>query len=119
MKKILVVDDSQSAREIVRVVLKGAGYEVLVAPDGYTALKILTADKISLVLLDRMMPMVAGDDLLPIIKSTFKDLPVVIITAESSEESRKASLENGASGYLTKPIQIDRLVELAKELAGE
>jgi CheY-like chemotaxis protein len=117
-RRILVADDSPAVIQIADIILKEAGYEVLIAKNGYDALNIIKTQELSLVLLDRKMPMFDGDDLLPMIKSGFKGLPVIVITGNDEKGAREECIRKGASGYLTKPLKIDQLLAAIEEVLG-
>ncbi len=104
-RTILVVDDDARNRSVVRGYL-GTGYCILEAPDANSALAVLGAESVDLVLLDVMMPGMSGFDACRSIKQSSKAgfLPVVLLTALSEQEDRNAGLEAGADDFLTKPV---------------
>ena len=111
MNRVLIVDDDPDIREIVSLVLRIHGYDVVEAKDGSEALaKLHNGDGISLVLLDMMMPGVTGADVLAEMRhdSELSHIPVIIISGDRCADDCGANL--GASGCLLKPVDLDRLL---------
>ncbi len=108
--KILLVDDHISNLQLLADILS-SDYEVIVAESGIQALERMAQWSPDLVLLDMMMPQMSGEDLLKHMKhdARLQDIPVVLITAQASEEDRLYALRLGADDYLAKPILIDEL----------
>ncbi|KUM04668.1 response regulator [Chromobacterium subtsugae] len=106
-KTILIVDDSTTLRQVVRMTLAGAGYEVLEAGNGKEALDILDGRKIHLIISDVNMPLLDGIGLLKHIKqlSSYKFTPVIMLTTESAEEKKREGKEAGAKAWVVKPFQ--------------
>ena len=109
-KKILVIEDEESIRNIIRVFLEDAGYTVFVAGDGLEGVNKFHEKSPDLVLLDLMLPGLNGEELLPRIK----DIPVIVVSAKTAVESKVSLLLNGACDYLTKPFHTDELLARIK-----
>jgi DNA-binding response OmpR family regulator len=107
--KILVVDDNSDIRDLIVHILNADGFHVYSAADGSSALSILKANSIELVLLDVMMPGMSGLDLLREIRTgsekRLHEIPVMMITAKSSTEDIDSALAIGANSYLVKPFR--------------
>ena len=106
MKKILVVDDDMINRKLLNVLVKKAGnFDVIEAENGLEALNIIKNEPVDMVLLDIIMPVMDGIDLLKILKSdeVYKQIPVAILTTDDSKKIEALSL--GASEVLIKPIK--------------
>lgn len=107
--KILVVDDNSDIRDLIVHILNADGFHVYSASDGSSALSILKANSIELVLLDVMMPGMSGLDLLREIRTgsekRLHEIPVMMITAKSLTEDIDAALAIGANSYLVKPFR--------------
>jgi two-component system phosphate regulon response regulator PhoB len=116
--KILVVDDEPDALELIAFNLKGAGFEVLTAPDGECALRLARAHVPDLVLLDLMLPEVDGLEVCKILRRdpATAGVPVIMLTARASEVDRVLGLELGADDYVTKPFSPRELVLRVKNL---
>lgn len=119
-KKILTVDDSASIRQMVSFTLKGAGYEVIEAPDGNAGLARAQTGPVDLVLTDQNMP---GMDGLTLIKSlrrlpAYGATPILMLTTESSEQMKALGRAAGATGWLVKPFDPQKLVDVVKRLVG-
>lgn len=109
MEKILVVDDEQSLREVLSIMLKRAGYAVTSATDGEEAVELLQKEIFDLVITDLRMPNVDGLEVLKAVKSTSPETVVLIITAFASADSAVEAMKQGAYDYLTKPFQVDEV----------
>lgn len=103
MFSILVIEDELAIRELIRLNLEMAGYDVIEAEDGITGLNILRKVNPDLVLLDIMMPKMDGFTLLKSIKTD--QIPVICLTAKDSIQDKVKGLELGADDYLTKPFE--------------
>jgi diguanylate cyclase (GGDEF)-like protein len=116
MYTILVVDDVKINVNIL-VDLLAQEYDILVSLDGQTALDILEEEKVDLILLDIMMPLMNGYDVCKILKQNqkTKDIPVVFITAMSDEESIEKAYLVGGSDYITKPFKPRELLARVKK----
>ncbi len=113
---ILVVDDSSVVVEAVREALLGDGYIVYTAGDGLEALDIVKRQKINLILLDIDMPRMNGYQLCKILKKdpNYKNIPIVMLTAKSTETDRVWGLKAGSDEYLTKPFNYSKVKEVIK-----
>jgi DNA-binding response OmpR family regulator len=106
---ILVVDDDRKLVDLVRLYLVRAGYRVLVAYDGEAALHLAGVHEPDLVVLDLMLPRMDGLDVCHEIRQR-ADIPVIMLTARSTEEDKLAGLDGGADDYVTKPFSPRELV---------
>lgn len=119
-KTILCVDDSASMRQMIKLTLSGGGYDVIEASDGGDGLKKIDGKAINLVITDLNMP---GMDGLTFIRElrklpAFKGVPILFLTTESDESKRAEAKAAGATAWITKPFQADRLVEIVKRVLG-
>jgi two-component system, NtrC family, response regulator PilR len=110
-KQIIIVDDDAKLRASLGMILGRAGYAVILASDGNEAVQKLNQNTFDLMILDLTMPGMGGLALLPLIRHTFSDLPVLVLTADSSLESAQEVFKFGASGYLLKPFNPWEIVE--------
>ena len=119
--RVLVVEDSVGVRELQRVILEGAGYEVLTAVDGTDGAARLTDDPVDLVLSDVEMPGMDGFTLTRTLRRTrgWEDVPVVIMTSRGDAADQRAGLDAGASAYLLKS-EFDQaeLIDTVRRLLG-
>jgi len=117
-KCILIVDDSASLRQVVKITLTGAGYEVLEAGDGVEALELLQSHKANLVISDVNMPRMDGLTLLRAIKEKpdLKFMPVIMLTTESEAEKKKQGQEAGARAWIVKPFQPQQMLAAVSKL---
>jgi len=116
-EKILIVDDEKDIIELISFNLVKEGYRTSTATSGEEALSILKKESFDLMLLDLMLPGIDGFDLCRIIKSDTKfDLPIIMLTARSTEIDKVAGLEIGADYYITKPFSIRELLAVVKAI---
>ncbi len=120
MKKILIVDDEADIIEILQFVLEAQGYECITASDGEEGLRLARESSPDLIILDVMMPKINGYKISRLLKydSKYKDIPILMITARSQEEDKLIGEETGADEYITKPFQVDYVVEKVKSYLG-
>ena len=110
-KSILVVDDDIAHRTMLRIML-GWEYEISEADCGSTAIEKIKDTPFDLVLMDVCMPEISGVEALDKIKALNPGIPIVMMTAYSSNETAAKALEKGAYGYLTKPFDFDNLRQM-------
>ena len=117
--RILIVEDSPTMRQLLVFALKRLqGVEVVEARDGMDGLRKVTSDHFDLALVDINMPVMDGLKLIHLIRDeeSLKAMPIVVITTEGAEEDRARALALGADEYLTKPVQANRVLAVAKSL---
>lgn len=118
MAQVLIVDDSRSIRELLASVLTGTGLEVTSANDGLHGLDTARAGNFDLVITDINMPVMNGIDLLKALRAlpeyAFK--PILILTTEFSQEMKQKGKDAGATGWMVKPFDPDRLVETIRRI---
>ena len=108
-QRILVVDDEPSYIDALTISLEAEGYDVITAIDGFEALERFRDSKPDLVLLDLMLPRISGVDVCRDIRGS-SSVPIIMVTAKSSELDVVVGLEVGADDYITKPYRIRELV---------
>lgn len=107
--RILVVDDEESIREFLEIMLKKEGYEVSTAEDGLVAKDMLTKKTFDMVISDMQMPNMTGLELLKFVKDTYSDIVFMMITAFGTTETAVEAMKIGAYDYVTKPFKIDEV----------
>ncbi|UZK69773.1 response regulator [Sphingomonas sp. S1-29] len=120
MSLILIADDDELLAALVQYKLEAAGHRVIVAENGAVALTAVEQDRPDLVVLDAMMPVLTGFEVLARLKGdpTTTALPVIMLTARRSQDDVVAALRGGAADYLTKPfIPEELLVRVETALA--
>jgi two-component system chemotaxis response regulator CheY len=115
---VLVVDDSGLARRTMRRVLEAAGYRVIEAEDGLTALERYYVDKPDVVLLDLVMRGMYGLDVLAKLREMNSDVRVIVISADIQTTSRDLVAEAGAAGFLNKPAKAEDVVAAVERALG-
>ncbi|HEV7382928.1 MAG TPA: response regulator, partial [Dyadobacter sp.] len=116
-EKILLADDDMRNIFALSVVLEEAGFTVVIASNGREAIeKLDEADDISLVLMDVMMPEMDGIEATKQIRKEPKwaDLPIIAVTAKAMRGDREECMEAGANDYISKPVDVDKLLSLIK-----
>ncbi|MDP3254126.1 MAG: response regulator [Hydrogenophaga sp.] len=118
MRSILAVDDSASMRKMVSFTLTGAGFHVVEAVDGQDAFEKAQTHSIDLVLTDQNMPNLDGLGLTRKLReqAKFKTIPILILTTESSDQMKLAGRSAGATGWLVKPFDPGRLIEVIQKV---
>lgn len=119
-KTILAVDDSTSIRQMVAFTLKTSGYDVVEAVDGIDGLAKAKAGSFDLVLTDYNMPRMDGLALVRSLRALarYASTPILILTTESSDEMKAQGRAAGATGWLVKPFDPQKLVEVVKKVIG-
>lgn len=118
--KILVVDDEESIREFLEIMLRKENYEVTSAPDGQKAIDILAKKSFDMIISDLQMPHVTGMELLKHAKDRYPDTVFMIITAFGTTESAVEAMKIGAYDYITKPFKIDEVrINIANALRSQ
>jgi len=118
MHSILAVDDSASMRQMVSFTLKSAGYTVVEAVDGQDAYEKAQGRSFDLVLTDQNMPRMDGISLTKKLRETaqFKTTPILMLTTESSDQMKQAGRAAGATGWLVKPFDPNKLIEVIQKV---
>ncbi len=120
MKRILVVEDKATSRELLRAVLERQGYLVLEAANGQEALQRIQQESPDLVLLDLQIPAPNGYEVLKQIRGDRRlaGLPVVALTASAMQGDRERALAAGFTGYIAKPVALSHLRDEVSRLLG-
>lgn len=119
-KTILAVDDSASIRQMVAFTLKGAGYEVVEAMDGEDGLNKAKAKSFNLVLTDQNMPKMDGITLIKSLRglAQYKVTPILVLTTEAGDAMKTQGKAAGATGWLVKPFDPQKLMDVVKKVIG-
>ena len=119
-KSILAVDDSASIRQMVGFTLKSSGYEVVEAVDGMDGLEKAKGKTYNLILTDQNMPRMDGLTLIKNLRALpqYKTVPILMLTTESSDAMKQQGKAAGATGWLVKPFDPQKLVEVVKKVIG-
>lgn len=117
--RILIVEDSPTMRQLLVFALKRMkDADIVEAQDGMDGLRKVTSDHFDLALVDINMPVMDGLKLISLIRAedSLREMPIVVITTEGAKEDRERALSLGANEYLTKPIQANKVLSVAKGL---
>jgi DNA-binding response OmpR family regulator len=120
MTRVLIADDSETILLLLRTRLEMEGYEVLTATDGVEVIEVMSAAQPApdILLLDAMMPRKSGIDALRELRGAGVETPVLIVSAHQDEMDAGAPTDVEVSGYITKPIDFDRLFASIAELTA-
>ncbi|OHC01504.1 MAG: two-component system response regulator [Planctomycetes bacterium RIFCSPHIGHO2_12_39_6] len=110
-KNVMVVEDNEKNRKLMRVVLKAKGYNVIEAATGEEALNILKNQKPDIILMDIQLPGIDGITLIKQIKGTtnLQDIPIIAVTAYAMKGDEEKIMEAGCDAYVSKPINTQEL----------
>lgn len=119
-KTILTVDDSASIRQMVAFTLKSAGYTVLEAADGNAGLNSAKSNNIDLILTDQNMPGMDGLTLIKALRALpqYRSTPILMLTTEAGDAMKQQGRAAGATGWLVKPFDPQKLLEVVKKVLG-
>ncbi len=120
-KKVLIVDDEVDLVETLRFSLENEGFTVLVSYDGEDALNQARKENPDLILLDLMLPKLDGYKVCRLLKfdERYKHIPILMLTAKTQEKDKLLGKETGADEYITKPFEINELLEKVKSYLKE
>ena len=113
-RKVLIVDDSKTVREILQSTLSEAGYEVCAAEDGHGALELVSGKEYDLLMTDLNMPQMDGLKFISEVRKIpgRRFLPIVVLSSEDKETMRQECSKAGASGYLQKPFDREQVLRI-------
>jgi len=117
-RTILFVDDSVSIRMLVKMILEDAGYKVLIGEDGQEALSFFNGRTIDLVITDLHMPRMNGLELIEEIRKyqSYRFVPILFLTTETKPELKQKAKAAGATGWITKPFDRDKFLQIIKKV---
>ena len=122
-KKILLAEDNELNREIVTAILEDAGVEVTSVKDGIEAVEAAAASvpgQYDLILMDIQMPLMDGytatREIRTLKNPQIADIPIIALTANAFDSDRKEALKTGMNGYIAKPISMEKLMEIMREV---
>lgn len=112
-KKILIVDDEPDIVETLKFLMESEGFESIIAMDGEDALKKAKEENPDIIILDVMLPKINGYKVCRLLKfdSKYKHIPILMVTARSQEEDKVIGEETGADEYITKPFDINEVIQ--------
>jgi two-component system KDP operon response regulator KdpE len=113
--RVLVIDDDPQILRAVRTNLAGRGYEVTTAPNGETAVDILSKEPIDLVILDLSLPGIDGHEVIRRVRA-FSEVPVLILSVREAQDDKIAALDAGADDFVTKPFDMGELLARMRAL---
>ena len=118
-KRVLTVDDSKTMRDMVSFTLKSGGYETLEAGDGMEALSALGDAPIDLIITDLNMPNMDGFELIAQLRGGhYKFTPILVLTTESELAKKEQGKTLGATGWIVKPFNPDKLLQVVKKVCA-
>jgi two-component system chemotaxis response regulator CheY len=119
-KKVMTVDDSRTMRDMVSFTLRSAGYDVVEAADGQQAMSAIATTKVDLVITDLNMPVMDGLTLIRKLRAipAHRTLPILMLTTEADESKKAEGRAAGATGWIVKPFNPDKLVSVVQKVCG-
>ena len=119
MANILVAEDHADARQLMRDILEGMGHNVYEAEDGLQSVKLALTNPLDLIILDLMMPAASGDSALRFMRGTpgLENMPILVVSAHP--DVARIARENGATGYVSKPVSISELSRKIDDLLAQ
>jgi two-component system, chemotaxis family, chemotaxis protein CheY len=117
-KKILIVDDSESIRELVSLTLEAVGYAVDKGIDGIDAIKLLDGREVNLIITDLNMPNMDGIQFIREVRklANYSAIPILLLTTESQQSKKEEAKAAGATGWIVKPFVQEKLLEVVKKV---
>ena len=111
-KRILTIDDSKTIRDMLMLTLADAGFEVVQAVDGQDGLDVLDREQVDVVITDINMPRMDGYEVIRQVRSNaaYKSMPILVLTTESEADKKNLARVAGATGWMVKPFDPDRLI---------
>ena len=118
MAKILAVDDSPSIRQVVSMALRAKGHEVITCEDGTYALEYAKKESVNLVITDLHMPEMDGISLVKELRKleSYRFIPLIFLTTESGSEFKQRGKEAGATGWIVKPFNAEKLLSVINKV---
>ena len=118
-KRILTIDDSKTIRDMLMLTLSAAGYDVLQAVDGQDGLDVLGQERVDVIITDINMPKMDGYEVIRHLRRNpvHKTTPILVLTTESDTEKKNLAREAGATGWMVKPFDPDRLLATVSKVA--
>lgn len=119
--RILIIDDDQGVIKLTTSILSSNGYEVLSSCEAPAGLEMAMKEKIDLIVLDVMIPIINGFNICRLLKSQekYKNIPIVLLTSRSEDEDRKIGKEVGADAYIAKPLNRENFLTTIKDLLSK
>ncbi|WP_164103074.1 ATP-binding protein [Candidatus Laterigemmans baculatus] len=117
--RILLVEDGETNRQLISLVLSEAGASVVCATNGQEGVEIATDGTFDLILMDMQMPVMDGYTAARTLRAAGCELPIIALTAHAMRGDREKCLQAGCSGFLSKPVQIDQLLDTVQTAVGE
>lgn len=119
-KRVLIVEDNEQNRILMRTLLKHLNYEILEAKDGKEGIKISKEQKPDLIFMDIQMPELDGLEATKILKNDpeTKDIKIIIVTSYAMKRDKEKAFEVGADDYISKPINIEEVMKLTQKYLG-
>lgn len=119
-KMILTVDDSRTMRDMLKMALVDAGYQVLQAVDGEHGLEVLRQSKPDVIVTDINMPKMDGFGLIEAVRrdDSYRGVPILVLTTESDAAKKNRAREAGATGWIVKPFDPPKLIAAIRRVAA-
>lgn len=110
MFRILIVEDDANIRKLMCTVIRQSGFEILQAEDGIAALEVMDKEHVDLAVVDLMMPRMDGYELTRQLRSVWKAMPILMVTAKQEPKDKRQGFIAGTDDYMTKPVDMQEMV---------
>ncbi len=119
--RVLIIDDDATLVKLAGSILSSSGYQVISSTDAPVGLEMAMKEKIDLIVLDVMLPVINGFNICRLLKSQekYKKIPIVLLTSRDEEEDRKIGLQVGADAYITKPLNRENFLNIINDLLNK
>jgi two-component system chemotaxis response regulator CheY len=119
-KRVMTVDDSKTMRDMVTFTLSSAGFQVTAVADGQQALKMLATHPVDVVITDLNMPVMDGVALIRALRADpkWRAVPILMLTTESGSDKKSEGRSAGATGWIVKPFNPEKLVDIVNRVCG-
>ncbi len=119
--RVLIIDDDATVVKLAGSILSSSGYQVISSTDAPVGLEMAMKEKIDLIVLDVMLPVINGFNICRLLKSQekYKKIPIVLLTSRDEEEDRKIGLQVGADAYITKPLNRENFLNIINDLLNK
>lgn len=118
-KKIFVCDDDEGIIDLLGMILESTGHDVILETNSLNARSIIENERPDLIITDLWMPMVSGDQIVKMVRSSpeYMDTPILVISA--SRDGEKIAMSSGATAFMSKPFDMDTIVDKVSTLIGQ
>lgn len=117
-KRVLIVDDSKTMRDLLNFTLSGAGYDVIQGVDGVDGLEVAEREEVDVVITDINMPRMDGFGLIEALRghASYRSTPILVLTTETADDKKQRARSAGATGWIVKPFEPAKLLSVVERV---